>query len=68
MVLDSFKGVAVPKSVRLMWQSTISMGKNFLVAQGGLYIHVSYRAPCISERYSVLVFHEKVMSDRQHAL
>ena len=31
MVLDSLKGVAVPKSVRLMWQSTISMGKNFLV-------------------------------------
>ena len=30
MVLDSLKGVAVPKSVRLMWQSTISMGKNFL--------------------------------------
>ena len=31
MVLDSLKGVAVPKSVCLMWQSTISMGKNFLV-------------------------------------
>ena len=31
MVLDSLKGVAVPKSVRLMWQSTISMGKNFSV-------------------------------------
>ena len=30
MGLDSLKGVAVPKSVRLMWQSTISMGKNFL--------------------------------------
>ena len=30
MVLDSLKGVAVPMSVRLMWQSTISMGKNFL--------------------------------------
>ena len=33
MVLDSLKGVAVPKSVRLMWQSTISMGKNFLFRQ-----------------------------------
>ena len=30
MVLDSLKGVAVLKFVRLMWQSTISMGKNFL--------------------------------------
>ena len=31
MVLDSLKGVAVLKSVRLMWQSTISIDKNFLV-------------------------------------
>ena len=31
MVLDSLKGVAAPRSVRLMWQSTISMGENFLV-------------------------------------
>ena len=31
MVLDSLKGVAVLKFERLMWQSTISMGKNFLV-------------------------------------
>ena len=30
MVLDSLKGVAVLKSVRLMWQSTISIDKNFL--------------------------------------
>ena len=31
MVLDSLKGVAVLKSVRLMWQSTISIDKHFLV-------------------------------------
>ena len=31
MVLDSLKGVVVLKSVRLMWQSTIFIDKNFLV-------------------------------------
>ena len=40
MVLDSLKGVAVLKSVRLMWQSTISIAKNFLplgrLCAGGL--------------------------------
>ena len=36
MVIDSLKGVSVPDSVCLMWRSTISMDKNFLVMHNPL--------------------------------
>ena len=41
MVLDSLKGVVVPKCVSLMWQSPISMGKNFLGVVGGSILNLA---------------------------